>query len=327
MSEKFLLGCDPLALKLQHLFIKGFVSEFKNRNCIYAWDLGNECNCMGNAASEEEAYSWTAFITNAIRSADTERIIISGMHSLVPEGSWTIQDQGELTDMLCTHPYPFWVEHCRLAPLTSTRTLMHATAQTHYYSTVSGKPCLVEEIGGMGPMIADDKQTADFMRLNLFSNWANGSPGLLWWCANEQSMLSAPPYDRNMCERELGMLDINRKPKPMLLEMKRFSEFLNSSGIDLPPKKSDAVCILSQGQDHWGIANVTYILSRQAGLDIDFCYCEQELPDSRIYLFPSLTAMTMNKHSYDKLKQKVREGATLYIFLSFYQMNFSFTSL
>ncbi len=130
-----------------------------------------------------------------------------------------------------------------------------------------------------------------------------------------------------MCERELGMLDINRKPKPMLLEMKRFSEFLNSSGIDLPPKKSDAVCILSQGQDHWGIANVTYILSRQAGLDIDFCYCEQELPDSRIYLLPSVTAMTMNKHSYDKLKQKVREGATLYIFLCFYQMNFSFTSL
>lgn len=197
---------DPLALKLQQMLIKGIVSRFRDQDCIYAWDLGNECNCMGADLSEEEAYSWTAFITNAIRAQDPSRKIFSGMHSLESEKGWTIQDQGELTDELTTHPYPYWVEHCLVDPLTSCRTLLHATAQTQYYATISQKPCLVEEIGGMGPMIADEEHTAQFMRANLFSNWANGATGLLWWCAHDQTKLTAPPYDWNMCERELGML-------------------------------------------------------------------------------------------------------------------------
>lgn len=304
---------DPLALKLQQLLIKGVVSRFRKEDSIYAWDLGNECNCMGTVTSEEEAYSWTAFITNAIRACDPSRKIFSGMHSLELEGYWNIQDQGELTDELTTHPYPYWVEHCLVDPLNSCRTLMHATAQTQYYATVSKKPCLVEEIGGMGPMVADDEHNAKFMRVNLFSNWANGATGLLWWCAHDQTMLSAPPYDWNMCERELGMLDQNRQPKPMLVEMKKFAQLLKQLDITLPHRKSDGVCILTQGQDHWGIAYTTYVLAKQANLTIDFTYCEQELPDYDLYFLPSISGQTMSKVAYDSLKEKVAKGATLYI--------------
>ncbi len=304
---------DPLALKLQQLLIKGVVSRFRKEDSIYAWDLGNECNCMGTVTSEEEAYSWTAFITNAIRACDPSRKIFSGMHSLELEGYWNIQDQGELTDELTTHPYPYWVEHCLVDPLNSCRTLMHATAQTQYYATVSKKPCLVEEIGGMGPMVADDDHNAKFMRVNLFSNWANGATGLLWWCAHDQTMLSAPPYDWNMCERELGMLDQNRQPKPMLVEMKKFAQLLKQLDITLPHRKSDGVCILTQGQDHWGIAYTTYVLAKQANLTIDFTYCEQELPDYDLYFLPSISGQTMSKVAYDSLKEKVAKGATLYI--------------
>ncbi|MGI5959207.1 MAG: glycoside hydrolase 5 family protein [Massiliimalia sp.] len=304
---------DPLALKLQQMLIKGVISQFREESCIYAWDLGNECNCMGKVASEEEAYSWTAFITNAIRASDPSRKIFSGMHSLQPEGCWTIQDQGELTDELTTHPYPYWVEHCLVDPLTSCRTLMHATAQTQYYATISHKPCLVEEIGGMGPMVADDNHNAMFMRANLFSNWANGATGLLWWCAHDQNMLSAPPYDWNMCERELGMMDANRCPKPMLLEMKKFSQLLKQLDLSLPHRSCDGVCILTQGQDHWGIAYMTYVLAKQANLTIDFTYCEQKLPDSNLYFLPSISGLTMSKVAYDQLKEKVSAGATLYI--------------
>lgn len=304
---------DPLALKLQQMLIKGVVSRFRDQDCIYAWDLGNECNCMGADLSEEEAYSWTAFITNAIRAQDPTRKIFSGMHSLELEKGWTIQDQGELTDELTTHPYPYWVEHCLVDPLTSCRTLLHATAQTQYYAAISQKPCLVEEIGGMGPMITDEEHTAQFMRANLFSNWANGSTGLLWWCAHDQTKLTAPPYDWNMCERELGMLDENRRPKPMLLEMKKFSQLMDQLNLNLPRRTADGVCILPQGQDHWGIAYMTYLLAKQANLTLDFAYCEQELPDSPLYLLPSVTNLTMSKYSYDRLKQRVAQGATLYL--------------
>lgn len=72
----------------------------------------------------------------------------------------------------------------------------------------------------MGPMICNNELAAGFMRVNLFSNWANGGEGVMWWCANEQSHLTAPPYEWNMCERELGMLDLENAPKSILPEKK-----------------------------------------------------------------------------------------------------------
>ncbi len=83
--------------------------------------------------------------------------------------------------------------------------------------------------------------------------------------------------------------------------------------LNLPRRTADGVCILTQGQDHWGIAYMTYVLAKQANLTLDFSYCEQELPDSPLYLLPSVTNLTMSKYSYDRLKQRVAQGATLYL--------------
>ena len=86
-------------------FVKYFVSHFKNDPAIVAWDLGNECNCMGAVDSRADAWTWISIITNAIKSEDKSRLIISGMHSLKTEGVWNIQDQAEVLDVLTTHAY------------------------------------------------------------------------------------------------------------------------------------------------------------------------------------------------------------------------------
>ncbi len=308
---------DTTAIMFEQKFIKGFVKYFKNTINIYAWDLGNECNCMGIRNSREEAYAWSAMITNAIKAEDNTRMVISGMHSLECEQGWTIQDQGEITDMLTTHPYPLWVQHCSVDPINSTRTLLHATAQSEYYSSIGNKPCLVEEIGTMGPMVCSEEIGGDFMRVNLFSNFSNGATGLMWWCANEQSNLKTAPYDWNMCERELGLLDINMKPKPALLEMKKFADFLKDSKINLSKSKKDAVCILSKGQDHWGIAYMSYVLAKQSGINLTFAYANDEIQQSDCYLLPSVNGnLIMSKRRYDELKKQIFKGATLYISLS-----------
>ena len=72
---------DPTAIYFEQLFIKGFVSEFKGRSTVLAWDLGNECNCMGDA-NRIQAVNWTATIANAIRAEDATRAVVSGMHSI-----------------------------------------------------------------------------------------------------------------------------------------------------------------------------------------------------------------------------------------------------
>ena len=64
-----------------------------------------------------------------------------------------------------------------------------------------------EEIGTMGPMLCSDENAAKFMRTNLYSLWANNAAGAMWWCANDQTMLTKVPYTENMVELELGLLD------------------------------------------------------------------------------------------------------------------------
>lgn len=306
---------DPVALYFEQLFIKGFVNRFKNRKTIYAWDLGNECNCMAETKDRFEAVSWAATISNAIHAADPERAVVSGMHSLTLDGNWRIGDQAEFTDILTTHPYPLWCKHTTMDEMLSVRTTMHATAQTKWYSDIGNKPCIAEEIGTMGPMVCSDENAANFMRLNLFSLWANGAGGVMWWCNHDQNELKTFPYSVNMIEQELGLVDKNEAPKPALKEIKKFSEFLKENNIDLPKVKEDGVCLLTKGVDHWGVSYMTYILAKEIGLNLRFSYAyEQELPDSNLYIMPSISGMGhMHKATYENLKQKVFDGADLYI--------------
>ncbi|MBR5235916.1 MAG: cellulase family glycosylhydrolase [Clostridia bacterium] len=307
---------DTEAIYLELLFIKGFVSHFKDREEIHSWDLGNECNCMGKVANRLEAATWTAMISNAIRAEDPSRMVVSGMHGLYMDKKWTIQDQGMFTDMLTTHPYPFCGEFTRIDEILSYRTSMYPTCQTKYYSEIGKVPCMAEEIGTFSPIMCSDENAAAFLRLNLLSLWANGACGLMWWCANDQDKLTTFPYSIEMLERELGMFKSDRKTKPVLDEMKRFSEFLDGLSFRLPPAQTDAVCLLSRDQAHWGVAYMTYILARRSGLNIRFAYADEEIPKANLYLLPSVNGINiLNKDRYNELLEAVDNGADLYMSL------------
>ena len=312
---------DPKAILWEVRFVKYFVERFKDEPAVLAWDLGNECNCMG-PATREQAWTWTASIVHAIRSVDRTRPVVSGMHGMKcdsdsPDG-WTISDQAELNDVLTTHPYPIFTPHCDQDPLPTMRTLLHATAESRLYADLGGKPCLVEEVGTLGPMIADEKVAASFVRANLFSCWAHDCHGFLWWCGYDQAHLEHAPYDWNAVERELGLFRAHGKAKPVLRELSRFRRFLDGLPFGkLPPRLTDAVCILSAGQDHWGAAFAAFILAKQAGLDIEFQYHNQPLKPSPVYLLPSVSGgSSLARREWLALMERVREGATLYMSLN-----------
>ncbi|MBE6680962.1 MAG: hypothetical protein E7600_01580 [Ruminococcaceae bacterium] len=313
LYEKNLIT-HPVALYFEQLFIKGFVQRFKDRNCIYAWDLGNECNCMAPVTSVFEAASWTAMVSNAIKAADNTRPVVSGMHGLGLNNEWTISHQGMFTDILTTHPYPYWCEHTRIDETLSFRTTLHPTAQSKYYSEISKKPCLAEEIGTMGPMICSNEKAADFMRINMLSLFANGQDGAMWWCANDQTNLKTFPYNDQFVELELGMLDVNHNPKPVLKEMKKFADFLDESALELPKARVDAVCVMTRDQRNWGVGYMTFCLMKKAGLNCVFEDGEKTLPDSRLYMLPSINGIRMMPvERFNELKERVYNGADLYI--------------
>ena len=308
---------DPLAIQWQVRLVRTLVRKFKGHPAVLAWDLGNECNVMGEVPSRQASWTWTAAITGAIRSEDATRSIVSGMHSLKPDrlAPWTMQDQAELTDLLTTHPYPYFTPHCDQDPANTMRTILHSTAESRFYADIGGAPCLVEEIGTLGPILASEKVAADFVRTVLFSLWAHDCHGLMWWCAFDQLHLEQAPYDWAACERELGLLRRDGTPKPVLEEISRFAEFLDRIPLAaLPPRRTEAVCILSEGQDTWGVAYSSFILAKQAGFDIEFQYADQPLKPAGLYLMPSVSGMhAISRRRWLELLERVHEGAVLYL--------------
>ena len=307
---------DPVAIQWELRFVRHFVSSFADRPEIIAWDLGNECNCMG-PANREQAYTWTAAISNAIRAADPTRPVVSGMHSLSPVGNWRMRDQGELTDLLCVHPYPVFTPHCDQDPVNTIRTILHSTAEARYYADLGGKPCICQEIGTLGPMIASERVAADFIRGCLFSLWANDCHGVLPWGAHDQTHLAHAPYDWHAVERELGLLRVDGSAKPWLQELTAFRRMLDGLPFDrLPLRRREAVCVLSEGQDQWGVAYSSFILAKQAGFDVEFQYCDEPIRDAPLYLLPCLTGHAMvPRRRMNELLAKVEAGATLYVSL------------
>ena len=306
---------DPLALEWEIRFVRRFVERFRGQKAIVAWDLGNECNCMGEIASHSQAYVWAATISLCIRAEDNSRPIVSGMHGLLPDGCFRMQDQAEFLDVLCTHPYPIFTPHCDTDPLNRMKSPLHAAAESLFYAGISGKPCFAEEMGVLGPMVISDEGAADYIRMALFTLLAHDCKGMLWWCAFEQSALSPTPYDWNGVERELGLFYADKQPKPVLTELSRFSDFVHSLPFDrLPPPIADAVCVLTHGQDTWAVAYGAFILAKQAGLTLRFAWADQDLPPAQAYLLPALEGdSSISRSQMSVLLDRVEHGAKLYI--------------
>lgn len=306
---------DPTSIKYQVRFTRAFVKRFRDRDCIAAWCLGNECNCMGNASTESEAWLWTAAISDAIRALDS-RPVISGMHSLVlpSEGVWTIQGQAENNDILTTHPYASPSYRSEMDPIDTFRPLLHPVANTLMYRGIGGKPCIIEETGTYGELYADEDATTDYIRCCLYSAWAYDCRGYLWWIAFDQGQLTYHPFYTNNRASNYGVLRQDGTPKPRYEAFREFSAFQERFGEALPPRIVDGVCILTRGQKSWPSVYHSFLLAKQAGLDIEYCFADEELPESELYIMPSVAQPESVRVDFlDKLMARVEQGATLYV--------------
>jgi beta-galactosidase len=241
------------------------------------------------------------------------------MHGLsaADNDQWRIIDQAALTDLLTTHPYSLFTPYAGQDAINSIRTILHSAAETRLYSDIGGKPCLTEETGVLGPMTAGENEKAAFARNALFSNWVHDCKGMLWWCGFDQLSLNFPPYNYSALELQLGLIKEDRTPKPVMYEFKNFSGFLDKLPFKtLPPRKTEAVCILTEGQDNWSVAYSSFILSKQAGFDIRFQKAGQELKDAPMYMIPSVNGLDpLFKDDWLKILEKVKDGAILYLSL------------
>jgi hypothetical protein len=273
---------------------------------------------MGRATAAE-AWLWTHTIATAIRTADPTRPVVSGMHSLPadPNGTWSMRSQGELTDFLTTHPYPLWTPHCDQDPVTTIREQLHGTVESLMAEGLGGRPCFAEEMGSMGPFIVADELAPGFLRPALFSLWAHDCRAMLWWCAFDQNHLSKAPYDWIPVEQQLGLHRSDRTPKPLVGVIRDFSRLLASMPFDaLPPRMTEAVCMLSNDQDQWAVAQNSFVLAKLAGADLTYQWAGDAIRDAAVYLLPCLSGVKpVPRRRWKELLERVKAGAVLYVSL------------
>lgn len=315
--ERLNLVTDPSARMWEVRFVRHFVRETKDCAAIAAWDLGNECNCLSKTDSRSEAWSWLYEISSAIRLEDSSRPVVGGMHSLEssPDATWNLRDQGELVDVLTTHPYPLWTPDMNHEPFNSLRNGLHAAAESLFYAGVSGRPCFPEEAGDMGRNVCSETRAAGNVRNALFTSWVNGLGAFVWWCAFDQGHLDFPPYTWTAVECDLGLFGKDYRVKPVLKEMRDFSKFLKEFPYaKLPKRQIDAVCLVSERGAAFPQSFGAFALSRQAGFDIAFAGAEGELPESGFYILPSGEGYdAYSVVAWRRVLSKVKGGATLLV--------------
>lgn len=307
---------DPVALMWTARFIRGFVSRVRDLPNIVMWDLGNECNNLGQIGTDPQAYTWTAFVRNAIAAADPTRPISSGMHGLTSEQSaWTLRTQGELTDYLTPHPYVSKTIHNDIDPMNKARTTVYPTAQCVLYNCIGGKPTILQEQGCFSEALANAEQNADFVRVNVLSAYIHNVEGYFWWCGMNHSELPNAPYIWSMIERDLGLLDSDRRPKPVAHALKQAGELIEGLPFEVMPRRmTDAVCLLTLEQSHWDSAAPAFVLGKQAGIEMTFCTNDMPLPKAPLYIVPCIANWSvMDQSTQNALFENVRAGATALI--------------
>lgn len=312
-----LKGENPItskrAIVFECKFIKDFISIFKEYEQIIAWEFGNECNALSFESPEYDNELWLQTISSAIRLADNTRPVYAGMHGLTCSNQWTIQTVGDYSDCMTTHPYPLFTPYCSKEELTSMRACLHASAESEYYASISGKPCMVEEINTIGPMYAGGESAGKYLEKSYATSVASGTTGYLWWCGFDQDKLDFPPYDTIALEQNLGVAIDNETPRPTTFKLKEVAGFFK--GVDnLSTLYKDLTFILSSEQDDWKIAYGSYVLALQSGHVATFAFENQPLKKSNYYVLPSITSQAgIPNLLYKDLLKNVENGAKVLI--------------
>ena len=104
----------------------------------------------------------------------------------------------------------------------------------------------------------------------------------------EHLRLTQSPYCWSLMERQLGLLDVDRKPKPVALAMKQVSGLLER----LPgfgAKDTQAVVLLPHDAEKQNNATSCVLLAKQAGFNVRIRNSEEMPEDAPLYIIPSIT--------------------------------------
>lgn len=308
---------DPTVLKWQLRFVKYFVSRFKSKAAIVGWDLGNETvNMPGCEDNPDAFYVWSSLIADAIRVCDGVHPVISGLdNSGIERSASNLKTVGEMCDIHTSHPYNIF--QTAADPLPTMKPILDLAFRCNIAEDIAEIPTFIQEFGAIGYMNCSRRTEADFYRCAALTALAHGCHGIMWWCAFDQGQMEFAPYRWNTIGSDYGFYDRELCPKQLVEENRLFKERLSKiPGGVLPPHARNGTIIVPRDDGGMSLDTLraSYLLAKQANMDVHFSYSLDSIPESPLYIFPSISSSkSIPLVAFHQLLERVRGGATLYI--------------
>ena len=307
---------NPTMCKWQLRFVRYFVSRMRDQRAIVGWDLGNEVENIADGVDPDAFYVWCSAISNAIRASDPTRPVISGFGTGgIVSGTANALEVGEYCDIHTVHPYDF----VRMKdPINTMRNVLNPAFRARLKEDISGIPTFIQECGSIGYLSCSYESEAAFYRAAALSCLAEGCHGFMWWCAFDQGSHAFPPYNWNNIGSQYGFFKEDRTEKPIAAENRYLRQFIDAIPEGLPRCVRDACILLSRECDLEGkIHRAAYLLLKEAGLDAEFAYALDPIPDAKLYVLPCPSGnKAITKTRWNELLTKVKGGARLLLTLS-----------
>lgn len=315
---------DPALLRAQLALVRCLGRRYGEEEAIAAWDLANEHDNYAPLPDADAAWLWTHLLTREFRLFARQAVLL-GTHvtSFTERRTFRFPDLGQLHAVLCVHPYPIYSELCPGRPDLPPSTLFPSFC-LKLARGLGGKPVLLEEFGLTTTMVGEEEAAA-YYRTVLFSTLAAGARGALAWCFADFSNTGRPPYATVPYEIGFGLTWAGR-PKAPGKAMAAFAALLGAFPWgELEPAPAPAAVLLParyydhperefSPARHFALLFASYVLAKQAGLEVDFVLPGAPLEGYRLVLCPVVPRRgTLDLPHWEQLVAFVRQGGCLYL--------------
>ncbi len=319
---------NPMELITQVSHIRKIVSELKDEEAIYGWDISNEVYWYGGFTDTNSAELWCRVLVSAIRETGDKRPVTNGIDQASLTGitgflPWKID---RYFDYMCVHSYPIYDSFLSPEPTLGLRPTYLPVFALKIMRALTNKPVILQEFGHTTGYASDDR-IAGYMRLVMYGSLLAGSVATMPWCFSDVENTKEYPYNIYPHEIEFGIVRTDRTLKPSAEELKRFASFVKRLGEYRLEKSKIAILISSDWyfdakcsgrlkrfpenpHDSSASALAAYMTLRGLGFTVDLC-----LPDTvknyEAVFVPSCKHLTVEDLSI--LADYVKGGGKLYV--------------
>ncbi|MDZ4763185.1 MAG: cellulase family glycosylhydrolase [Chloroflexota bacterium] len=236
---------DETALAASRLLLKTVVSEYKDHDAIWMWNLGNEPDLFAHPHSAADGRAWVKSMRDLIREIDPKHDVTCGLHvaSLLEDNGFRVDEIFAETDIAVMHGYPMYIPWAKdnLDP-------DFVPYLCALVSAMCGKPCLAEEWGGCTApdggesqvwewtcygqpkrtqFMASETALARYIEAVLPKLVEVGSTGAMFWCYADyiEALWDRPPCDPAGAkhERHFGLVRPDGTLKPHAEVIRQFA--------------------------------------------------------------------------------------------------------